>query len=114
MYDERWLKMAVENYVRLVEGIPKRLHFVDHTFVRRKIKDPETKFEKEVQVLVFRVDYEDGRKVDKTFSVIQQKLASFFTPYLPGKAYKDVLFTITRIGSGFTAEFTVETSPYIG
>jgi|YelNatPaOPRAMG01_1025707.scaffolds.fasta_scaffold46034_4 hypothetical protein len=104
--------MAEANFVRLVEGIPKSLHFVDHTLTRRKIRDPETGFEKEVQVLVFRVDYEDGRKVDKTFSVIQQKLASFFTPYLAGKTYRDVLFTITKIGTGFTTEFKVETSPY--
>ena len=105
--------MAIlENFVRLEPGIPKRLHLKDHTIVTRKIRDPATGFEKEVKTLVFAVDWEDGRPVEKVFSIIQEKLAAQLAPYLQGKRYRDFLFTITKIGAGFTAEFMVEVSPW--
>jgi len=103
---------AVENYVRLIEGIPKRLHFKDHAFVTRRIKDPLTGWEKNVRVLEFLVDYEDGVPVEKVFSVIQAKLEAALRPYLEGKRYRDFLFTITRIGTGFVSEFKVEVTPW--
>ena len=105
--------MAVlENYVKLISGIPKRLHFKDHAFTTRRIRDPVSGFVKSVQVLEFLVDWEDGAPVEKIFSVIQAKLAAHFQPYLEGKRYRDYLFTITKIGEGFTAEFRVEASPW--
>jgi hypothetical protein len=105
--------MAVlENYVKLVSGIPKRLHFKDHAFTIRRIRDPASGFIKNVQVLEFLVDWEDGAPVEKIFSVIQSKLAAALQPYLEGKRYRDYLFTITKIGEGFTAEFRVEAIPW--
>lgn len=106
--------MAIENYVRLVEGIPKRLHFKDHAYVVRRIRDPVTGWVKDVRVLEFLVDYEDGVPVEKVFSVIQSKLAAALAPYVEGKRYRDFLFTITKIGSGFLSEFKVEVSPWPG
>lgn len=105
---------VVENFVRLTEGIPKRLHFKDHAYVTRRIRDPVTGWEKNVTVLEFLVDFEDGRPVEKVFSVIQSKLEAALMPYLEGKRYRDYLFTITRIGTGFTTEFRVEVSPWPG
>ena len=105
--------MAVlENFVKLVPGVPKRLHFVDHTFVGKTIRDPLTKWPKRVKALVFKVDWEDGMPVDKIFSVIEEKLASALYPYLDGKIYRDYIFEITKIGSGFTAEFRVNVLPW--
>jgi len=105
---------TLENFVKLTPGIPKRLHLKDHTFVTRRIKDPATGFEKEVRTLVFAVDWEDGRPVEKTFSVIQEKLASQLATYLEGKRYRDFIFTITKVGAGFTSEFIVEVLPWPG
>jgi hypothetical protein len=103
---------AVENYVRLIEGVPKRLHFKDHAYVTRRIRDPVTGWEKSVMVLEFLVDWEDGRPVEKVFSVIQSKLEAALRPYVDGKRYRDYLFTITKIGSGFVSEFRVDVSPW--
>jgi len=103
---------ALDNYVKLPEGIPKRLHFKDHAYVTRRIRDPLTGWEKNVRVLEFLVDYEDGVPVEKIFSVIQSKLESQLRPYLEGKRYRDYLFTITKIGTGFVAEFRVEVVPW--
>ena len=103
---------VVENFIRLRPGIPKRLHFVDHTVVEKTIRDPLTKWPKRVRALVFRVDWEDGMSVDKQFSVIQYKLAEQLAPYLPGKIYRDYLFEITQHGRGFTAEFEVKVLPW--
>jgi hypothetical protein len=103
--------MVLENYVKLEPGVRKRLHFYDHTFVSKTITDPLLKRPKTVRALILFCDEEDGVKVDKPFSVIQEKLAMLFAPYLEGKRYKDYTFAITKIGAGFTAEFEVEAIP---
>ena len=105
---------GLDNFVRLMEGIPKRLHFKDHTYATRRIRDPITGWEKTVRTLEFLVDYEDGVPVEKVFSVIQSKLEAALRPYLEGKRYRDYLFVITKIGSGFTSEFRVEVLPWAG
>ena len=99
------------NYVRLEEGVTKRLHFYDHVFSEREIRDPVLGRPKRVRTLVFYVDEEDGRRVDKVFSVIQEKLAAALYPYLAGKRYTGFTFAITKIGTGFRAEFQVEAIP---
>ena len=102
----------LENYVKLEPGIPKRLHFKDHAFVTRRIRDPLTGWSKSVRVLEFLVDWEDGVWVEKVFSVIQAKLASALEPYLEGKIYRDYMFEITKIGTGFLSEFQVKVLPW--
>ena len=101
----------LENYVRLEPGIKKRLHFYDHAFTTKTITDPLLGRPKTVRALVFFCDEEDGVKVDKTFSVIQEKLAMLFAPYLEGKRYKDYTFVILKTGAGFLSEFEVEAIP---
>ena len=105
--------MAAEpSYVRLVEGIAKKLHFTDHKWITKEIKDPITGWVKRLRTLVFRVDWEDGRHVDKTFSVTSSKLQQMLLPYLDGKAYKRYIFEIRKRGSGFLTEFEIRTIPF--
>lgn len=101
----------LKNYVSLEPGVVKTLHFYDHAFMEKTIIDPILKRPKTVRSLVFFVDEEDGIKVDKTFSVIQEKLATLFAPYLEGKRYLGFKFRIRKIGAGFTADFEVEAVP---
>jgi len=102
---------ALENWVKLRPGVPKRLHFYDHEFVTKEIIDPLLRRRKRVKTLVFFVDEEDGMPVEKLFSVIQEKLYAALAPYLPGKRYRDFTFIITKLGAGFAAEFQVEAIP---
>ena len=104
---------VAENYVRLMEGIPKRLHFIEHKWVKKRIKDPETGWEKDVNALIFRVDWEDGLKVDKSFSVISTKLQQMFLPYLADNLYKRYIFTIIKHGAGYVTEFELRTEPWV-
>lgn len=96
------------NYVELLEGIPKKLHFTDHYYVKREIWDEEFQRMKPIESLVFWVDNEDGEPTAKTFSILSSKLAARFTPYIPGNAYRMKLFTITSLGKGFQRRFEVD------
>ena len=79
--------MTLGNWVMLEPGTRTRIHLVDHQIVERKITDPFWKVEKTVRTLMFRVDRQDGAKVEKSLSITSERLASEFAPYLEGKAY---------------------------
>jgi len=102
---------VLENYVVLTPGVRKILHFYDHMFAVREIRDPILGKVKPVRSLTLFVDEEDGKPVKKILSVIQEKLAAALAPYLPGKRYLEFNFAITKIGTGFAAEFQVEAIP---
>ena len=105
--------MAVDvPYVRFVEGVSKKLHFTDHKWVYKEIKDPLTGWTKRIRTLVLKVDWEDGRHVDKTLSVTSSKLQQMLLPYLDGKRYKRYLFEIRKRGSGFLTEWEMRTIPF--
>jgi hypothetical protein len=100
------------NFVRLVAGVPKRMHFVRHEFVEKVIRDPLTGSAKTVRVLQFYVDYEDGQKVAKVFSVTSEKLAAALSPYLEGQRYAKLEFVITKKGEGFLTDYSLEVRPF--
>lgn len=106
------VEQILQNYIALVAGQPKRLHFKNHAVVPKRIKDPLTSLEKEVQSLVFEVDEEDGVKVVKTFSTLAQKLAALLAPYLPSRTYLNYDFVITKRGQDFVTEYTVDVLPH--
>jgi hypothetical protein len=99
------------NYVRLEPGVEKEMHFSDYYYTRKELRDPVTMRMKMVNVLVFKVDEEDGHKVEKEFSVTSEKLASQLLPYLAGNLYRNYRFRIKRIGSGFATEYVVTATP---
>jgi hypothetical protein len=101
------------NYVALEPGTPRRLHFTDDYVIDRDISDPDTKKTKRIKTLVFQVDELDGQPASKTFSVVSQKLAQTFEPYLKDHAYRGWDFVITKDGSGFTARFKVDARPRV-
>jgi len=96
------------NYVRVVAGIPARMHFTDDYWVEREIADKETGKPKRIRSLVFWVDELDGEDVARTFSILSEKLAAHMTPYLPGKRYGGYDFIITQIGEGFLKDWNVQ------
>lgn len=102
---------VLENYVILSNEVPARLHFYDHAIVRKDITDPVTLKPASRQSLVFEVDELDGKPVIAKFSVMAQKLASMFGPYLPDKSYTAKNFVITKTGEGFLTSWNVTAIP---
>lgn len=100
--------MVLMNYIALVAGVPTRMHFTDDYIIDRTIADRESGGEKRIKSLVFQVDELNGEDVARTFSVLSQKLAAHFEPYLKGKRYLVYDFIITQIGDGFLKDWNVQ------
>lgn len=103
--------MVLENYVILETGVPATLHFTDHVIQRRTVTDPLTGEPATRNVLVLDVDYLNGRSVAAKYSIMAEKHASQFAPYLPEKGYRDYFFTITKTGEGFRTSWSVQALP---
>lgn len=93
------------NYVALVPGVPTKLHFTDHYFIERVIADRETGKPKPIKSLVFWADELGGEDCARTFSVLSQKLAAHFEPFLKDKEYTKYDFILTQIGDGFMKDW---------
>jgi len=96
------------NYVALVPGVPTRMHFTDHYKVEREIADRETGKPKTIASLVFWVDELNGEDCARTFSILSQKLAAHFEPFLKDKRYGGYDFIITPMGDGFLKDWNVQ------
>ncbi len=88
--------MSLGNWVILKPGVEVKLHFREYRKTPREIMDPFWKVERTVQSLLFLVDREDGKPVDKSFSVISDRLAQEFQPYLEDGSYKLYEWTIVK------------------
>ncbi|KKN37958.1 hypothetical protein LCGC14_0758450 [marine sediment metagenome] len=97
------------NYIRLVAGIPTRMHFTDHYYIDRVVADRDTSKPKKLRSLVFWVDELDGEDVSRTFSILSQKLEAHFLPFLKGEKFKEYDFIVTQMGEGFLKDWNVQT-----
>lgn len=102
---------VLQNYVELEPGVPARLHFRDHVIIRKTITDPTTLQPASRNTLVFDVDRLDGREVDSKLSIMAEKFADKFEPYLKDKSYVNFDFIVTVSGEGFRRTFTVQPVP---
>ena len=98
----------LSNYVRLIPGVPARMHFTDDYKVERTIADKETGKPKPIKSLVFWVDELNGEPDSRTFSILSQKLAAHIEPFLPDKEYTSYDFIITQMGDGFLKDWNVQ------
>ena len=103
--------MVLENYVILETGIPARLHFTDHAIQRRTTTDPLTGEPTTRNVLVFEVDRVGVREVFAKYSIMAEKHAGQFAPYLPDKSYREYDFVITKTGEGFRTSWSLQVIP---
>ena len=103
--------MVLENYVKLTQGVPTRLHFADHAIIKKTITDPDSRRTKEINALEFVVDRENGKVVSKSYSILSEKHALDFRRYLDDKGYRLFDFTITVYGKGYLAVYSVEPKP---
>ena len=93
------------NYIQLAPGVPTRMHFTDDYKIERDIADKESGKAKRVTSLTFFCDTLGGEPVARTFSILSQKLAAHFEPYLKDKSYKNYEFIITQIGDGYMKDW---------
>jgi len=100
--------MVLENYVILTTGVPGRLHFTDHVIMSRTITDPITAGPTKRNVLIFEVDQFNGKTVAAKYSIMAEKHAGQFEPYLADKSYRDFDFIITPVGEGFRRYWSVQ------
>lgn len=105
---QRTATNLLANYIRLVPGVPTRMHFTDDYKIDRTIADRETGKPKQVKSLVFWVDEHNGEVVASTFSILSEKLSAHLEPFLPDKAYIHYDFIITQIGEGFLKDWNVQ------
>ena len=104
--------MVLRNFVELQPGVPARMHFTDHAFDAKEIRDPRTGLVKTLNTLVFVVDQLNGVPVGALFSVTAEKLAKHLQPHLTDRAYRRSLFTITKLGAEYLTSYEVQVLPF--
>ena len=70
------------SYIKLEPEKTKRLKLDKWYWEDREITDPKSKLKKPIKCMVFHVTEEDGKPVDKTFSVIAYKLQLTLAPLI--------------------------------
>ena len=96
------------NYIKLVPGVPTRMHFSDDYNVERDIYDKESGKMKRISSFVFWCDTLGGEPCARTFSILSQKLHAHFEPFLKDKEYTKYEFIVTEIGDGFVKDWIVQ------
>ena len=95
--------MSLENWVKLPVGKVVCMHFREYRVTPRQITDPMFNVPRTVTSLVFLVDRVDGKPVDKTFSVVSERLAQEFEPYLEDGTYRNYTWCLVKDAEGFVA-----------
>ena len=78
------------------------MRFKEYRVTSREITDPFWKTPRKVDSLLFLVDRVDGKPVDKTFSVVSERLAQEFEPYLADGSYKAYEWCLVKDAGEFT------------
>ena len=102
---------GIENFVKLKPGVPVKMHFKMHKIVDRQITDPFFNVPRTVKNLLFLVDRVNGQAVDKTFSILSQKLADDLSGYLEQNRYRNYEFTIVKDSAGMVPPRISEVTP---
>jgi len=97
----------------LTPGVPVKMHFKDHRIMPRTITDPIRQVPAERESLVFYVDKEGDKVVDKMYSILSQKHAAEFAGYLPGKRYESYDFTVIKDAAGTVPPRIVSVTPRV-
>ena len=93
--------MSLENWVKLPIGKVVCMHFREYRVTSRQITDPLFEVPRTVKSLVFLVDKVDGEPVDKTFSVVSEKLTQEFEPYLEDGSFRNYTWCLVKDAAGF-------------
>jgi hypothetical protein len=103
--------MPLGNWVMFDEGVPERLHFLNHYLEDVPITDRSTGLPSTRRRLVLDVDRHNGRKANAKLSVLAEGFFAQLEPYLEGNAYRDYDFVITQTGRDFLTKYSVQVIP---
>lgn len=87
------------------------MRFKAYRVAPRQIEDPMFGVPRTVESLVFLVSHVDGVSVDKTFSVVSEKLSQEFDPYLEDGTYKNYEWCLVKDAAGFVAPRIAKRTP---
>ena len=102
--------MPQASYIVLEPEKPKRLRFDHWAKETRKIIDPKSRMQKDVQVMVFHVTEEDGQAVDTIFSALAFKLQQTLAPLIDSGQLFTREITLTYHPRDYSTEYTVALS----
>lgn len=102
---------VLENWVKLVPGIEKKMRFSGGSVQQRQIEDPVTRGQKTIRGLIMRVTHEDGMPVQKDFSIVSERLAGEMSAYLTPERLAGFEFTFLKEPGQFTAPRLVRIAP---
>jgi len=94
--------LSLDNWVKLPPGKVVCMHFKEYRVTSREITDPFFGTARKVNSLLFLVDRVDGVACDKTFSVVSERLASEFEPYLEDGSYRGYTWCLVKDAGEFT------------
>lgn len=97
----------LQNYVILEPEIPATMHFYAYNIQDQTITDPLSRQPATRTALVLEVDELNGRPVSSKYSILSEKLAKEFQPYIESGTFMNFNWQITVHGSGFTRSWTV-------
>jgi hypothetical protein len=100
-----WKKWESDRFVKLTAGRPKILTLTSAKDTTNPIKQKDGSF-KDVPCIVFKVSNEDGKEVEKEYSVTSRRLVNKLKPIIM-KGFPATV-KITSFGIGFDSEFEVE------
>ncbi len=95
--------MVIDNWVKLEPGKTVCMRFKEYRVTSRAIIDPYFGTPRTVESLLFLVSHVNGKAVDKTFSVLSEKLAQEFEPYLEDGTFKVYEWCLVKDAAGFAA-----------
>lgn len=98
----------ISKWVRFEEGQTHTMRLDGHLFMDRQVKSPVTGRINVLSALVFDVGYLDGLQGYWQWSILSEKAKASFAPYLPEKTYKGRIVRVTKTGSGFLTQYTIE------
>jgi hypothetical protein len=99
----------LQNFVRLVPGVKKRLVMSDPLVEEVVIPDPVTKRPKTIRRLRFTVHEEDGMPVTKYFTTPSERLAQMLMAIWERRAADRICVEITMFGTGLAKDYEVRT-----
>ena len=99
--------MPEPGFIKLEPETAKRLKFDKWWWEDRTIIDPKSRQPKTVKVMVFHTTEEDGKPVDKPFSVLSYKLQQTLAPLIDTGALFTRVVSITWYPRDYAAEYAV-------
>lgn len=101
--------MSLDNgTVILSQGQPATMRFSAFKELSRQRKDPDSGFVSDMKVMSFQVIELNGLQITAIYDVTSEKLMNQLRPYLDPATLALHKFTITKTGTGYGTQYTLQ------